>query len=212
MIADEINEPVPEACATCGGVVPCSCVVCPACDALAPVSLASETHGHVCACGWRADRCGCGELFRFDAHLRGTTVGGNDLVGWGVCSCGATQISRRAQTADAVDWRLAKGGRSVEAGGIKLRAEKTDYDVCALMARIARVPELEAEVAQLRAELQRRAEPSRLERAALAIGDLFAAGIDPGWNEAQELEAAALEYRNAYRAREAKRAESKGRR
>jgi len=49
----------------------------------------------------------------------------------------------------------------------------------------------------------------RLERAALAIGDLFAADIDPGWDECQELEAAALEYRNAYRAREAKRAESK---
>jgi hypothetical protein len=42
----------------------------------------------------------------------------------------------------------------------------------------------------------------RLENAALRIGDLFAAEIDPGWDECQELEAAALEYRNAYRASE----------
>lgn len=40
---------------------------------------------------------------------------------------------------------------------------------------------------------------ARLERAALVIGDLFAAEIDPGWDEAQELEAAALAYRNAVR-------------
>lgn len=40
---------------------------------------------------------------------------------------------------------------------------------------------------------------ARLERAALAIGDLFAAEIDPGWDECQELEAAALAYRNAVR-------------
>jgi hypothetical protein len=42
----------------------------------------------------------------------------------------------------------------------------------------------------------------RLQNAALRIGDLFAAQIDPGWDECQELEAAALEYRNAYRASE----------
>lgn len=40
---------------------------------------------------------------------------------------------------------------------------------------------------------------ARLERAALTIGDLFAANIDPGWDEAQELEAAALAFRNAVR-------------
>ena len=40
---------------------------------------------------------------------------------------------------------------------------------------------------------------ARLERAALAIGDLFATNIDPGWDEAQELEAAAMAFRNAVR-------------
>jgi hypothetical protein len=44
----------------------------------------------------------------------------------------------------------------------------------------------------------------RLQNAALRIGDLFAAEIDPGWDECQEIEAAALEYRNVVRAAEAK--------
>lgn len=46
---------------------------------------------------------------------------------------------------------------------------------------------------------------ARLELAALTIGDLFAAELDAGWDEAQELEAAALEYRNAVRAQQTQR-------
>jgi len=42
----------------------------------------------------------------------------------------------------------------------------------------------------------------RLCRAAMVIGDLFAAQIDAGWDECQELEAAALAYRNAVRSSE----------
>jgi hypothetical protein len=170
----------------------------------------------------RGETCECGQPLRFDAAAAGLTVGGLHRRGWWICAaCGRGYLPDRATLAahradiEAAEanaqrsepWALAKGGLSLTAGGIKVRAEAKGGDVRELMARLVRLPELEAEVATLRAELQRRAEPTRLERAALAIGDLFAADIDPGWDEAQELEAAALEYRNAYRAREAKRAE-----
>ena len=42
----------------------------------------------------------------------------------------------------------------------------------------------------------------RLSKAALVIGDTIERGEDPRWPECQELEAAAIHYRNTYRAAE----------
>lgn len=117
-----------------------------------------EGMGERCStCGAGGANCTeCGAELTFDATMRGTTCGGLDLVGWRVCACGATPtLCRRSKPADAVDWRIAKGGRSLTAGGIKVRAEYAP-GVAALMERIVRVPELELEVERLRAELARR--------------------------------------------------------
>lgn len=113
-------------------------------------------------CGAGDSNCSeCGAALTFDAALRGTTCGGHQLVGWRVCACGAAPtLCRRSKSADAVDWRIAKGGRSLTAGGFKVRAEGGG-DPGELMARIVRVPELELEVERLRAELAKRKEPCR---------------------------------------------------
>ena len=94
----------------------------------------------------------------FDPSARGETCGHVVLVGW--CKCPACpdaqyMICHLSQTADAVEWKLASSGRSLTAGGIKVRAEPSGEpgDIEALMARIVRVPELELELEQLRAEL-----------------------------------------------------------
>ncbi len=152
-------------CPMCNAEYPCSCVTCPDCDELAPrVGLDfSETLAHVCqspTCYWREDRCECGAVMTFDPLSRGTTCGGLAIVGARVCVlCGVVEVCKRSCPADAVDWSLAKGGRSLTAGGIKVRAEKTDGNVEALMARIVRVPELELEVERLRGELTKRTRP-----------------------------------------------------
>lgn len=121
-----------------------------------------EGMGEKCStCGADGANCSeCGAVLAFDATMRGTTCGGLDLVGWRVCACGAPPtLCRRSMTADAIDWRLAGGGRSLHAGPFKVRVEAGGHrggDVTALMARLVRVPELEAEVERLRAELARR--------------------------------------------------------
>jgi len=136
----------------------CACVACPNCSApamRAPLEV-SETLAHVCACGWRGDRCECGAIKTFDPVMRGETCGGLQLVGWAVCACGATPtITKRARPADALEWKLAKGGRSLTAGAIKVRAEAGNgRDIEAVMARIVRVPELEIELEELREMLR----------------------------------------------------------
>jgi hypothetical protein len=105
----------------------------------------------------------CSQPMTWDAARRGFTCGGLELQGWMVCqvcdsamlvsaSAGLPERSRVAEQTGS--WLVAKGGRSMTAGGIKLRADKADSaDVMALMERIAKLPELEAEVERLRAEL-----------------------------------------------------------
>lgn len=110
-------------------------------------------------CSYDNTVCDCGSRMTFDPHHRGTTCGGLDLVGAKVCApCGTALIARYlSRPADAVDWRLAKGGRSIDAGEYRLRAEsKAGDDVGALMARIVQLPALEIEVAALRLELAKR--------------------------------------------------------
>ena len=133
-------------------------ITCPDCDA----SCTDYELGYSCAaCGWRQDRCDCGRLMTFDAAARGTTCGGLAIVGARVCvPCGRQDVCRLSKPADALEWTLAKGGRSLTAGGVKVRAERAPTaDIEALMARIVRVPALEIEVTELRAELAKRRAP-----------------------------------------------------
>lgn len=131
-------------------------IACPRCDA--------EAHdgdlGYEClTCGWSESTCdACGELMTFDAERRGTTCGGLSVVGARVCVCGIVEVCKLSRPADALDWKLAKGGRSLTAGGLKVRAEKGENgdEIEQLMARIVRVPELELEVARLRQLVARR--------------------------------------------------------
>lgn len=143
------------------GAVPVVLVTCPAC----PTGHLVEAEGglgHTCsACPHTDLFCdGCGARMTFAADHRATTCGGLAIVGARACvPCGVYLVCRRSRPADAVDWVLAKGGRSLTAGGVKIRADagrKDDVDVEAIMARIVRVPELEIEVERLRAQLAER--------------------------------------------------------
>lgn len=114
--------------------------------------------------GYRCNTCGsddtictsCGAQMTFAADHRATTSGGLAIVGSCACvACGVYLLCRRSKPAAAIDWLLAKGGRSLTAGGIKVRAENSP-GVPELMARIVRVPELELEIERLRELLARR--------------------------------------------------------
>lgn len=86
-------------------------------------------------------RCDCGGAYASDAHLEGETCGGLHRVGWLVCqACGATCVTRRGRTEGA--WTLASSGRSVDAGGVRLRGDGDG--AAAVMARLVRLPELES--------------------------------------------------------------------
>lgn len=100
----------------------------------------------------------CGRPLVFDPTMRGTTCGGLDRVGWLVCSiCHGAYLSRRGRSAADLEWRIAKGGRSITAGSFKLRCEAANgidaSKIEALMRRLVRLPALELEVEVLRAQL-----------------------------------------------------------
>lgn len=82
----------------------------------------------------------CGAQLHFDPTLRGMTCGGLELEGWLVCPCGQAFIGSRSRPAES--WKLAKGGRSVDTGTARIRAEAGE-DVEGLMRRLVRLPELE---------------------------------------------------------------------
>lgn len=149
------REPGP-ICATCSQPEPCSCVACPVCAADAK----DEGLGHVCTkCDWRSDRCVCGELMTFDPAYRGKTCGGLETIGARVClPCDLYEVCRLTKEADSSsEWKIATSGRSLTAGGIKLRAEPGNAKaIHALMARLVTLPALELEVAQLRALVAKR--------------------------------------------------------
>lgn len=114
----------------------------------------------------------CGGTLRFDPLLEGETVGGLARAGWLVCvgedgvnhGCGKAWLSRRGVSAEA--WRLAKGGRSIDAGGTRIRCEAAP-NAERLMARIARLPELER---ALRAIAAGAPDPAAVANAALEVG------------------------------------------
>lgn len=109
---------------------------------------------------------GCGGAYVFDPLLEGVTVGGNHLIGWLVCQrCKGTCITRRAVPGGG--WKLAGGGRSIDADGIRLRAEGGGgFNTPKVMARIARLPALEA---ALRSIARGDADPVAIARAALEL-------------------------------------------
>lgn len=106
---------------------------------------------------------GCGGSCLFDPLLEGLTCGGNRLAGWLVCDrCGGTCITRHAKPAAA--WSLTGSGRSVDAGGCRLRADGGGEAAPAIMARVARLPKLEAALRQI---ARGDADPVAIARAAL---------------------------------------------
>lgn len=92
----------------------------------------------------------CGEELLFDPTVEGETVGGLMLAGWLVCQgfgCDGVWLTRRGVPSER--FRLAKGGRSLDAGGTRLRAEGGGPHVERLMSRIARLPDLERALRQI---------------------------------------------------------------
>lgn len=97
---------------------------------------------------------GCGGDLRFDPDVVGNTCGGLTLRGWDVCTkCGSQWLARKGAVPYDAAWKLASGGRSVETGDGRIRVDGCS-DTGALMARIAKLPELELEVARLRKEVK----------------------------------------------------------
>lgn len=120
-----------------------------------------------------------GARLRFDPTIVGTTVGGLRLRGWMHCDhCSASWVTRRGVpdtgggTSDG-RWRVANGGRSLDAGGIRLRAEgKPEADeLVTLMGRISRVPAFEAALERIASGELDAAAARAIALEALAIGE-----------------------------------------
>lgn len=89
------------------------------------------------------DTCDCGAPVTFDADRAGETCGGLAVVGAYVCSaCDRAYLAPGTVAAESATWKLTKGGRSVDTGKLRLRAEGRG-DVERVMARVARLPDLE---------------------------------------------------------------------
>lgn len=84
----------------------------------------------------------CGGPLRFDPLVEGTTCGGLAMAGGLVCDGNGCDVllSRRSIPSEA--WKLAGGGRSVDAAGTRIRCEAAP-NAEQLMARIVRLPDLE---------------------------------------------------------------------
>lgn len=92
-------------------------------------------------CGDDERPCCCGTPMTWDPLREGLSGGGLHLVGWWVCAaCDSALLCRSSRPAE--HWKLAGGGRSVEAGIARIRVEKCD-DPKGLMARIVRLPDYE---------------------------------------------------------------------
>lgn len=107
-----------------------------------------------------SDRSCCGAKTSHDPNMVGLTCGGLWVRGALVCAkCGQMFLSPASKPCDAPVWTISGGGRSVDIGTGRLRfgAVKVEtgerLDVRGLMARIARLPDIEREVVELRAAL-----------------------------------------------------------
>jgi uncharacterized membrane protein len=110
--------------------------------------------------------CDCGAAVAFDADHEATTCGGLAVRGGYVCTagCGRSYMAPGTVAAESSTWSLAKGGRSVDTGRIRLRPEGRG-DVEHLMARIVRLPDLERALKRIAA-----GEAGAAEIAAAALG------------------------------------------
>ena len=101
----------------------------------------------------------CGRSLRVDPDRQGETCGGLAVKGALVCDvCGAAYAARTISMpakADSTAWTLTTAGRSLNCGGIRVRAEgKAEAgEVEALMERLQKLPELERELEILRRRL-----------------------------------------------------------
>lgn len=122
-------------------------------------------------------KCDCGGDFVFEPTATGTTCGGLDVTGADVCQgCGTLMLSEASHsTAEPERWTLATSGRSLDAGGSRLRAE-AGPDVARLMRRIVRLPDLER---ALRAIAAGAADPRQIAANALAVGADPPTTVDP---------------------------------
>lgn len=110
---------------------------------------------------------GCGGALTFDAAIEGTTCGGNHLAGWLVCDrCRGIFLTLRATP--AASWKVTGSGRAIDVGGgCRLRADGGGAATPAVMARIARLPDLER---ALRTIARGEGDAVELARAALGVG------------------------------------------
>lgn len=97
------------------------------------------------------------DAFPWDPAAIGTTCGGVKVRGAFRCpTCGVAFIGKASRPVDE-GWKLAKGGRSFDAGAFRVRAEAGrdagGARVEDLMARLVRLPDLEAALAEARREL-----------------------------------------------------------
>lgn len=115
----------------------------------------------------------------FDTTKVGTTVGGLRLRGWNYCAhCNTYWLSRKGvpdrggATADG-RWKIANGGRSLDVGGHRLRAEKNGgaENVKQLIARISRMPAFEDALEKIAAGTLDGEAMRKVAQDALAIGE-----------------------------------------
>ncbi len=107
-----------------------------------------------CKIAGAVERCPTdGSILVFAAAVTGKTCGGLMLRGWNHCPlCDGYWLTRRGVPHHGGDdegrWKVASSGRSLDVGGIRLRAEggrgNKSGNVAGLMQRIARLPGLEA--------------------------------------------------------------------
>jgi len=113
-------------------------------------------------------QCDCGGSLTFDPERAGETCGGLSVVGAHACAtCGQAYIGAGTIPAESATWSLAKGGRSVDAGKLRIRAEGGG-DAEGIMRRIARLPELERALKRIAAGER---EPASIAKAAMAMLD-----------------------------------------
>jgi uncharacterized membrane protein len=121
--------------------------------------------------------CDCGAAVTFDADHEATTCGGLAVRGGYVCAagCGRSYMAPGTVAAESSTWSLAKGGRSVDTGRVRLRPEGRG-DVERLMGRVVRLPELERALKRIAAG---EPDPAAIAAAALDLGEPPAVTPDP---------------------------------
>jgi hypothetical protein len=130
-----------------------------------------------------AERCPAdGAPVRFDANMIGQTCGGLTLRGWNICDhCGGVFVTRRGIPHAGGDssgaWSLSAGGRSLNAGSVRLRAEAgpSSDEIRMVMARASRMPGFERALAAIAHDGITPERMRELALEALSIGDNISA-------------------------------------